>query len=57
MLFRSQKVTPISQPKTAPVVDLMQALQQSLKRTSGAHRTTAAKESQRKTARKGAAVA
>jgi DNA end-binding protein Ku len=30
---KGRKVTPISQPKTAPVVDLMQALQQSLAKT------------------------
>ena len=30
---KGQKVTPIRQPKTAPVIDLMQALQQSLART------------------------
>ncbi len=30
---KGQKVTPIKQPKTAPVIDLMQALQQSLAKT------------------------
>jgi DNA end-binding protein Ku len=32
---KGQKVTPIRQPKKAPVIDLMQALQQSLAKTSG----------------------
>jgi DNA end-binding protein Ku len=33
---KGQKVTPITQPKSAPVLDLMQALQQSLKRQGAA---------------------
>lgn len=33
---KGEKVTPIRQPKKAPVVDLMQALQQSLAKTAGA---------------------
>jgi DNA end-binding protein Ku len=37
---KGQKVTPIQQPKKAPVIDLMQALQQSLAKTAGA-RTSA----------------
>jgi len=46
------KVTPIRQPKTAPVIDLMQALQQSLSRTgsgkSASHSRAAAKKGSRK---------
>lgn len=42
---KGQKITPIRQPKTAPVIDLMQALQQSLARTGSASKT-------KKTARK-----
>ncbi len=46
---KGQKVTPIRQPKTAPVLDLMQALQQSLAKTAGArpHSTSTAKTSKR----------
>ncbi len=36
---KGQKVTPIRQPKAAPVMDLMQALQQSLSRTSAAEKS------------------
>lgn len=32
---KGKKITPISQPKKAPVIDLMQALQQSLAKTAG----------------------
>jgi DNA end-binding protein Ku len=50
---KGQKVTPIRQPKRAPVIDLMQALQQSLAKTSGgkssATSTAKAKKSARKT--------
>jgi DNA end-binding protein Ku len=56
---KGQKVTPIRQPKTAPVIDLMQALQQSLAKTAGA-RTTAASGSKAKkttTKKRGAKVA
>jgi DNA end-binding protein Ku len=41
---KGQKIVPIRQPKTAPVVDLMQALQQSLARTG----KTSSKKSHRK---------
>jgi DNA end-binding protein Ku len=36
---KGQKVTPIKQPKTAPVIDLMQALQQSLAKTGSTSKT------------------
>jgi DNA end-binding protein Ku len=53
---KGQKVTPIRQPKPAPVIDLMQALQQSLKRTApkGAAAKTAGTKTgaSKKTARK-----
>ncbi len=50
---KGRKVTPIRQPKTTPVTDLMQALQQSL-----AKNAKSTKEPARKTARKpGAHVA
>ncbi|MBV9156769.1 MAG: Ku protein [Acidobacteriaceae bacterium] len=43
---KGQKVTPIRQPKKAPVIDLMQALQQSLAKTAGStSRATAASKS------------
>jgi DNA end-binding protein Ku len=50
---KGQKVTPIRQPKTAPVVDLMQALQQSLSRTAasrkaGSHTKAGTKKAARK---------
>ncbi len=46
---KGQKVTPIRQPKAAPVIDLMQALQQSLSRTRGKTSSgTAAKKASRK---------
>ena len=50
---KGQKVVPIRQPKTAPVADLMQALQQSLNRTAAArHSGSQAKASSKKAARK-----
>jgi len=53
---KGQKVTPIKQPKKAPVIDLMQALQQSLSRTAAARRAApASKAAAKKTARKDAA--
>jgi DNA end-binding protein Ku len=51
---KGQKVTPIRQPKTAPVMDLMQALQQSLARTSG--KPSSVKPAKNKTLRKKAAA-
>ncbi len=55
---KGQKITPIRQPKTAPVVDLMQALQQSLARTHGGKSASAAHAATKKTSRKrGSAVA
>lgn len=49
---KGRKVTPIRQPKTAPVVDLMQALQASLARTGAGKSTkTTVKKSTRKRAR------
>jgi DNA end-binding protein Ku len=52
---KGQKVTPIRQPKTTPVVDLMKALQQSLAHKPGGRTTSAAKAAGRKSARKRAA--
>jgi DNA end-binding protein Ku len=53
---KGQKVTPIRQPKTAPVVDLMQALQQSLSRTAASRKAGShSKAASKKTARKHAA--
>lgn len=52
---KGQKVTPIRQPKTAPVIDLMQALQQSLARTHGGKVTGSTKVTAKKTPRKRAA--
>lgn len=49
---KGQKVTPIRQPKKAPVLDLMQALQQSLAKTSGARSKSASVASTKKSARK-----
>ncbi|MBV8070450.1 MAG: Ku protein [Acidobacteriaceae bacterium] len=43
---KGQKITPIRQPKTAPVVDLMQALQQSLAKTG--HKPAPGKKTARK---------
>lgn len=55
---KGQKVTPIRQPKAAPVIHLMEALQKSLAQTRGGKPASSAKSSARKTARKrGAAVA
>jgi DNA end-binding protein Ku len=47
---KGQKVTSIKQPKKAPVVDLMKALQQSLKSVSGGHSTAASKTKTRRRA-------
>jgi DNA end-binding protein Ku len=52
---KGQKVTPIRQPKTAPVVDLMQALQQSLARTHAGKSASSAGTAVKKGARKRAA--
>lgn len=53
---KGQKVTPIRQPKTTPVVDLMQALQQSLSRTAASRKSeSGTKATGKKTARKHAA--
>jgi DNA end-binding protein Ku len=53
---KGQKVTPIKQPKKAPVIDLMQALQQSLSRTGATQKSApASRASAKKTARKQAA--
>jgi len=46
---KGQKVTPIRQPKTAPVIDLMQALQQSLAKTAGARKRAASGGKAKKT--------
>jgi DNA end-binding protein Ku len=51
---KGQKVTAIRQPKKAPVIDLMQALQQSLAKTAAGHRSNA-KAAGKKSARKQAA--
>lgn len=50
---KGQKVTPIRQPKAAPVIDLMQALQQSLSKTRGTKQIAAKKPARKR----GAAVA
>ncbi len=50
---KGRKVTPITQPKKAPVIDLMKALQQSLAKNAGKSSPVSAK----KTARKRSAVA
>jgi DNA end-binding protein Ku len=53
---KGQKITPIKQPKKAPVIDLMQALQQSLAKSSHAAKSRAAsKNAGKKPARKHAA--
>jgi DNA end-binding protein Ku len=49
---KGQKVTPITQPKRAPVVDLMEALQQSLAQSSGGAAKAKASTARKKTARK-----
>ena len=50
---KGQKVTPIRPPKAAPVVDLMQALQQSLSRTAASRKSgSQTKATGKKTARK-----
>jgi DNA end-binding protein Ku len=49
---KGQKVTPIRQPKQAPVIDLMQALQQSLAKTASARSSAASGNKSRKTTRK-----
>ena len=50
---KGQKVTPIKQPKSAPVLDLMQALQNSLKQ-QGAKPSAALPKNAKETARKAA---
>jgi DNA end-binding protein Ku len=52
---KGRKVTPITQPKKAPVIDLMKALQQSLAKNASASKSHGA--SAKKTARKSSAVA
>ena len=52
---KGQKITPIRQPKKAPVIDLMQALQQSLSRTAATRKSAPAAKTSKKTARKRAA--
>lgn len=55
---KGRKVTPIRQPKASPVVDLMQALQESLSRTGKGKASTTSKATTKKSARKrGAQVA
>jgi DNA end-binding protein Ku len=56
---KGRKVTPIRQPKTAPVIDLMQALQQSLAKTGSVRATSTSGSKARKTTTKkrGAKVA
>jgi DNA end-binding protein Ku len=49
---KGQKITPIRQPKTAPVIDLMQALQQSLMRTHTGKSASSARTAVKKVARK-----
>ena len=49
---KGQKITPINQPKRAPVIDLMQALQQSLAKKGGASKTAVGKADSQKTTRK-----
>jgi DNA end-binding protein Ku len=49
---KGKKVTPIRQPKKAPVIDLMTALQQSLARTRPKSRAKPARASTEKSARK-----
>jgi DNA end-binding protein Ku len=52
---KGQKVVPIRQPKTAPVTDLMQALQQSLAQTHAGKSTASTRTSSKKASRKRAA--
>jgi DNA end-binding protein Ku len=56
---KGHKVTPIRQPRRAPVIDLMQALQQSLAKTSSAGRSKAgpAAKTRNITRKRGAKVA
>jgi DNA end-binding protein Ku len=49
---KGQKVTPIRQPRRAPVIDLMQALQQSLAKTTGARSQAGPGAKARKASRK-----
>jgi DNA end-binding protein Ku len=49
---KGRKVTPIRQPKAAPVLDLMQALQQSLSKTASVRSQSASATKTRKPARK-----
>lgn len=44
---KGQKITPIKQPKAAPVIDLMQALQASLAKTKAPAKTTTKKKPKR----------
>lgn len=52
---KGQKITPIKQPRKAPVIDLMRALQQSLSRTASARKSGSSRAAAKKTARKRAA--
>lgn len=53
---KGQKITPIKQPRKAPVIDLMQALQRSLAKTGAGSKAAAkTKTTAKKTARKHAA--
>jgi DNA end-binding protein Ku len=54
---KGHKVTPIRQPKTAPVIDLMQALQQSLAKTAGSRSQTASASKSKSTRKRSAKVA
>jgi DNA end-binding protein Ku len=49
---KGKKVTAINQPKKAPVIDLMQALQQSLARTAGSGTKSASVARTKRTGRK-----
>lgn len=53
---KGQKITPIKQPKKAPVIDLMQALQQSLAKTRHKPEARTAKASSARTRKKKAAA-
>ena len=50
---KGQKVTPIRKPKSAPVIDLMEALQKSLAKNAAAsgHKTAATKSSRKRSAK------
>ncbi|MBV8812481.1 MAG: Ku protein [Acidobacteriaceae bacterium] len=52
-----QKITPVKQPRKAPIIDLMQALQQSLAKTSGGKTSTSQRSAVKKTSHKGKTAA